>query len=378
MLSIAVKYKNNILNKFLNVCKSDIVFTIAFLAAILSSLVAMPKISYIDFKVLACLFNLMIVIKAFEKQKLLDKFAVSLINKCSSLHKLSLILVLLCFFCSMLITNDVALITFVPLTIIISNKCKINVGNIIILETLAANIGSSLTPMGNPQNLYIFSKYSLSISQFFSTLVFFTLIGVAWLLILSFRLKNEPIKVSLNAISSENRLKTLIWLVLFIIIILSVFNIINFKIAFILTIFSIFILDKKLILEVDYLLLLTFISFFIFIGNISNISLVNIYMQNCLSSNTSTYVASIALSQLISNVPCSILLSKFTGNWKALLLGVNIGGIGTLIASLASVISYKLYIKDNPKEVKQYLLKFAGYSFVSLAIFASLNYFLIR
>lgn len=378
MLSVAVKYKNNILNKLLNVCKSDIVFTIAFLAAILSSLVAMPKISYIDFKVLACLFNLMIVIKAFEKQKLLDKFAVSLINKCSDIHKLSLILVLLCFFCSMLITNDVALITFVPLTIIISNKCKINVGNIIILETLAANIGSSLTPMGNPQNLYIFSKYNLSISQFFSTLVFFTLIGVAWLLILSFRLKNEPIKVSLNTIYSESRIKTLIWLVLFIIIILSVFSIINFKIAFILTIFSTFVLDKKLILEVDYLLLMTFISFFIFIGNISNISLVNIYMQNCLSSNTSTYVASIALSQLISNVPCSILLSKFTGNWKALLLGVNIGGIGTLIASLASVISYKLYVKDNPNEVKQYLLKFAGYSFVSLVIFASLNYFLIR
>lgn len=378
MLSIAVKYKNNILNKLLNVCKSDIVFTIAFLAAILSSLVAMPKISYIDFKVLACLFNLMIVIKAFEKQKLLDKFAVSLINKCSNVHKLSLILVLLCFFCSMLITNDVALITFVPLTIIISNKCKINVGNIIILETLAANIGSNLTPMGNPQNLYIFSKYNLSISQFFSTLVFFTLIGVVWLLILSFRLKNEPIKVSLNTISSENRIKTLIWLVLFIIIILSVFSIINFKVAFILTIFSTFVLDKKLILEVDYLLLMTFISFFIFIGNISNISLVNIYMQNCLNSNTSTYVASIALSQLISNVPCSILLSKFTGNWKALLLGVNIGGIGTLIASLASVISYKLYIKDNPNEVKKYLLKFAGYSFVSLVIFASLNYFLIR
>lgn len=378
MLSIAVKYKNNILNKFLNVCKSDIVFTIAFLAAILSCLVAMPKKSYIDFKVLACLFNLMIVIKAFEKQKLLDKFAVSLINKCSDLHKLSLILIFLCFFGSMLITNDVALITFVPLTIIISNKCRINVGNIIILETLAANIGSSLTPMGNPQNLYIFSKYNLSISQFFSTIVFFTLIGVAWLLILSFRLKNEPIEVSLNAISSENRLKTLIWLVLFIIIILSVFSIINFKIAFILTIFSTFILDKKLIQEVDYLLLMTFVSFFIFIGNISNISLVNIYMQNCLSSNTSTYVASIALSQLVSNVPCSILLSKFTGNWKALLIGVNIGGIGTLIASLASVISYKLYIKDNPNEVKQYLLKFAGYSFVSLVIFASLNYFLIR
>lgn len=378
MLTIAVKYKNNILNKFINVCKSDIVFTIAFLAAILSSLVAMPKTSYIDFKVLACLFNLMIVIKAFEKQKLLDKFAVSLINKCSDVHKLSLILVLLCFFCSMLITNDVALITFVPLTIIISNKCKINVGNMIILETLAANIGSSLTPMGNPQNLYIFSKYNLSISQFFSTLVFFTLIGVAWLLILSFRLKNEPIQVSINTIPTENRLKTLIWLVLFIIIILSVFSIINFKIAFILTIFSTFILDKKLILEVDYLLLMTFVSFFIFIGNISNISLVNNYMQSCLSSNTSTYVASITLSQFISNVPCSILLSKFTGNWKALLLGVNIGGIGTLIASLASVISYKLYIKDYPNEVKQYLLKFAGYSFVSLVIFASLNYFLIR
>ena len=158
--------------------KKDIVFTISFLLAIGSCFIHLPKLEYINFKVLVSLLNLMITIKAFEELKLLEKIAIAILNKCTNSKSVSAILVLLCFISSMLVTNDVALLTFVPLTLIISKKAKINMIETIILQTVAANIGSSLTPMGNPQNLYIFSFYGLKPFQFFGSILFLAFIGI--------------------------------------------------------------------------------------------------------------------------------------------------------------------------------------------------------
>jgi Na+/H+ antiporter NhaD/arsenite permease-like protein len=367
-----------LLNLSSDILKKDIVFTIAFIMAITSCFLYVPKLEYIDFKVLFSLFNLMLVIKALEELKILDKFAVGIVNKCSDYRQVSLILILLCFFSSMLITNDVALITFVPLTLIISRKTYRPMVDTIILQTLAANIGSSLTPMGNPQNLFIFSFYKLTITQFFMTVGVFVLLGGVWLYILNFRIKRHNIVVELDEVEVKNQRKAFIWIGVFCVIIASILGGIDYKLAIIVTILAVLALNLSLLGKIDYLLLATFVCFFVFIGNVAHIPAINSYMREHLTDSTSVYVASIFSSQFISNVPSAILLSRFTDNWKPLLLGVNIGGMGTLIASLASVISYKLFIKDNPGEGKKYILKFSQYNLVSLVILAVISYLILN
>ncbi len=357
--------------------KKDIVLSVSLFLAVASCFAVRPKISYIDFKVLICLFNLMIVIKAFEELMLLDKFAVNILNKCTDTRKVSLTLILLSFFTSMLITNDIALITLVPITLVISRKSSINMLSTVILQTLAANIGSSLTPMGNPQNLYLYSFYKLTPLQFFAPVALFAVSGLVWLTLLNHRRQNSKLDISLDAVKLEDRKKTAIWTVLFVMIILSVFGIIHYLAALLITLAVTLLVNRRLILKIDYLLLVTFVCFFIFIGNISGIPAVNSYMEVSLNSGKSTYFGSILLSQFISNVPCSMLLSGFTSHWKELLLGVNIGGMGTIIASLASVISYKLFIKENPGSSKNFIFKFSLYNILSLIVFTAANYFLI-
>lgn len=358
--------------------KKDIVFTISLILAVTSCFMYAPKLQYIDFKVLASLFNLMIVVKAFEELKLLDMFAISILNKCQNSRRVSLVLIMLCFFCSMLITNDVALLTFVPLTLIIGKKSNTPMAETVIFQTLAANIGSSLTPMGNPQNLFIFSHYGLTASQFFTTVILFAASGGIWLYLLNRRVKSINLDVTLKPVKIEDKLKAILWISLFFIITASILGVINYKLALLLTLLTALLLDKRLLAKIDYLLLATFICFFIFIGNVSNIAAVSTYMSEHLKGTYSLYFGSILLSQFISNVPSAILLSKFTTAWKPLLLGVNIGGMGTIIASLASVISYKLFVRDNPNESKNYMIKFSIYNILGLIVFTLVNLIILK
>lgn len=355
--------------------KNDFVFTFSLLLAIASCFFLQPKLSYIDFKVLVCLFNLMVVIKAFEELRLLDMFAVAIINRCTDTRKVSLVMIILTFFSSMFITNDIALLTLVPLSLIISKKSGTNMLVTIILQTLAANIGSSLTPMGNPQNLYIFSYYKLYPLEFFAPVALFSFLGLMWLIVLNLFIKKTGLKANLENTGTDLR-KAAVWAVLFIIIVLSVFNVINYYITLIITIAVTVMLNRRLLKKADYQLLTTFVCFFIFIGNISSIPAIAGIMSKYVDNPDATYFASIVMSQGISNVPCAVLLSKFTGHWRELLLGVNIGGMGTIIASLASLISYKLFISEHPEKSVGYLNKFSLYNFVSLALFTVINYFI--
>lgn len=373
----SLSWKTSKLDNILDMLKKDIVFTSSLILSLGSCFFVSPKTGYVDFKVLACLFNLMITVKAFEELCILDKFAVYILNKCTSSRQVSLMLILLSFFTSMFITNDVALITLVPLTLIISRKSSINMLVTVILQTLAANIGSSLTPMGNPQNLYIFSYYRLEAVQFFVPVIPFVLTGLIWLYILNFKNHNLKLNIVLDKIAIGDKIKTSVWAVLFTIIVLSVFEVVDYRAAFVLTMAAAILINQKLIYKIDYLLLITFVCFFVFIGNLSNIPAIDSYMKATLYSERATYFSSIILSQFISNVPCSIFLSKFTPHWRELLLGVNIGGMGTIIASLSSVISYKLYIKENPGSSKEYMIKFSIYNFLSLLVFIALNYLLL-
>jgi Na+/H+ antiporter NhaD/arsenite permease-like protein len=362
----------------LSFLKKDMVFTISFVLALGSCLFQSPKMEYLNFPVLISLFNLMLAIKAFEELRVLDKFAISILNKCRNSKSVSAILILLCFFSSMIVTNDVALLTFVPITLVISRKTQMPMMETIILQTIAANIGSSLTPMGNPQNLFIYSFYGIKPVPFFMTVLSLAILGIISLFFFVRRLEKKELKIEIAPIQITDPKKTFVWSMILAIIIASIFGVIHYQVAFIITLMAVMILNRKLLFKIDYLLLLTFICFFIFVGNISNTNAVYTLATASLRDSASIYFTSILLSQFISNVPASILLAEFTSDWKPLLLGVNIGGLGTIIASMASVISYKLYIQSYPNDGKKYLLTFSLYNFSFLAFLTLIPYVILK
>lgn len=362
----------------LSFLKKDMVFTISLVLAAGSCIFQTPKIEYLNFPVLISLFNLMLAIKAFEELKVLDKFAISILNKCNNSKSVSAILISLCFFSSMILTNDVALLTFVPLTLVISRKTKMPMMETIILQTIAANIGSSLTPMGNPQNLFIYSFYGLTPKPFFMTVLLLAILGIISLYFFLQRLDKKELKVEIPPIQVNDPKRTMVWGIVLVVIIASIFGIIPYQAALFITLMTAAIKNRKLLFKIDYFLLLTFICFFIFVGNISNTNAVHTMASANLKDSDSIYFNSILLSQFISNVPASILLAEFTSNWRPLLLGVNIGGLGTIIASMASVISYKLYIQSYPSQEKKYLLKFSVYNFLFLALLTFIPYVILK
>jgi len=358
--------------------RKDIVFSISMVLALTSCIISLPKLEYIDFGVLASLFNIMIVIKAFEELQLLEKLSAGILARCGSSHSVSCILILMSFFSSMIFTNDVALLTMVPLTLVIGKKAGLDMTKPVIFQTLAANIGSSLTPMGNPQNLAIYSFYKLNAWQFFSTVSIFSVIGLIWLLMINRTVSDSPIEITLEKCSTGNRKDIMIWTTVLIVIVLSVFRVVDYRIAFLVTLSITAISNKKLLLRVDYRLLLTFVCFFVFIGNISHVEVIRSLMNSALSSKTAVYFGALLASQVISNVPSAVLLSGFTMHWREVLLGVNVGGMGTIIASLASLISYKLYTREYTDRAGAYMAQFTLYNIFGLVLFGGLNYLLLQ
>lgn len=364
-------------NNLKNFIKKEIVLILSVSLAIITSFISSPKLSYIDFKVLILLFNLMVVVVAFKELKVLDSIAISLLRKCSTYTSISFALVFITFLASMVVTNDVALITFVPLSIVVAKKSDINVLKIVILQTLAANLGSSFTPMGNPQNLFIYSFYNLDPSYFFKITAPLVIFSVLFLSVIILKSKKFKLDLHLEDIEIENKKYVIFFSILFAIILLSVFHIVDYRLAFIITLLTVLILNKKLLTQIDYSLLITFIGFFIFIGNISTMDSIRSFMVGILNSPQSTFITSILSSQIISNVPATMLLSGFTNNFKELLLGVNIGGMGTLIASLASVISYKIYTNEFKNDSSTYLKYFTFYNVLGLIVTIPIIYLIL-
>ena len=312
----------------------------------------------IDFRTIAILFSLMIVIKAFQSQNYLDFIAAKLLRLCKNRRSLYFLLTYLVFFSSMFVTNDVALLTFVPITILIFKRTGLSALKIIVLETLAANLGSCITPMGNPQNLYLFSYYRFSALKFFGLTA---KIAIPSLFILSVMIiyltrpklsehgaHEEPHLLEGNVLQNQLTFikidfRTFFYIADFIICLLAVFRVINYLYMLIFTVLVMAICNFRLFKKVDYSLLLTFAGFFIFTKTLSTVTVFSDFINSMLSTQLSTYITGIAASQIISNVPAALLLSGFTQNGNMLLLAVNVGGLGTLIASMASVISFKLY-----------------------------------
>ena len=371
--------KLNIL-KFL---KKEPVLIIALLLGLISACVIRPGLnviySSIDYRTISLLFCLMILVKAFQDLNLLDWMANSLLKICKNVRTLYFVLVFFVFFISMFVTNDVALLTFVPITLLVCSRANLNACNLIIFETLAANLGSCVTPMGNPQNLFLFSYYKFGVGDFFvNTLKIgiisaFLLIGVIYTVT---RKNVKQIENDNNSVNVRLNWKFVLYLLDFILTLFTVFHLVDYKITLIITIAVIAVCNFKLFVKIDYSLLFTFAGFFIFTGTISTVESFSNFLKSVLDNPLKTYIAGILTSQIISNVPASLLLSGFTSNGKELLLSVNVGGLGTLIASMASVVSFKLYNNSENSNGKTYFLKFTGYNFSLLIILALIIWFI--
>lgn len=372
--------------------QKETVCCIAFLLAVISMFFVSPSknyISYIDFRVLALLFCLMAVVRGFSSIGVFTRLGTMLLTHVHSLRMLSALFIFLCFFFSMLITNDVALITFVPFTILVLSMAeqKKFLIPVIVLETIAANLGSMLTPLGNPQNLYLYTISGLSIGAFVRIMLPYSFVSAILLLIFILFLPKDTVSTataantanSTNTVTASNtsnviceavkarknsRILFAFYLILFLLCLLTVLHILPYQILFFLVLTGFLLLDYRVLKDVDYFLLLTFLCFFIFIGNMKQISLVHELISKLLVHHE--VLMGIGTSQIISNVPAAILLSGFTDDYSALLIGVNLGGLGTLIASLASLISFKFYTNSNGSDTRRFLGIFTLYNAIFL------------
>ena len=265
----------------------------------------------------------------------------------------------------MLITNDVALITFVPLAIIIFDKMNTKLKErwlipVVVMQTIAANLGSMLTPIGNPQNLYLYAKSGISLVDFIILMLPYTLLAFVLLLLFGiFATRSQKEKLSIN-LNSQNaplaKRKIVIYLILFILCILTVAKVLSNWITFIIVFITALLMERQVLKKVDYSLLLTFVGFFIFIGNMGRMPAFCSFLEKVITGNE--IITAVVASQAISNVPAALLLSGFTKNYEALIIGTNIGGLGTLIASMASLISFKYIAKETPQMKGKYFLNF--------------------
>ena len=353
--------------------KNETILCISGAASLITMLFIPPSssyISYLDFRVLALLFCLMTVVEGFKELGVFALLSEKLLKKVVGLRSLSLALVMLCFFSSMLITNDVALIAFVPFAIMvltIAGQSKYII-RIVVLQTIAANLGSILTPIGNPQNLFLYSYYNLSIVEFLKITFPYAAVSFVLLCITAMSIKKEPLIFEIPKESGSGKNSTyviVLYSILFCVCLASVLRVLDYRIMLILVIATVLIIDRKVIKKVDYSLLLTFVFFFIFVGNLGNITVIKSFLVTLLENRE--LPAAIATSQVISNVPAAVLLSGFTANYKSIILGTDIGGLGTLVASLASLISYKLYCRTDDANHRRYLGVFTGYNLLFLA-----------
>ncbi len=353
--------------------RAELVFCTAAAGAILTMLFVPPSgryLAYFDFRVISLLFCLMVVVSGFQKTGIFLIISERILKRVKTLRSLSFVLVMLCFFSSILITNDVALITFVPFAVLLLTLTdqKPSIIRVIVLQTIAANLGSMLTPIGNPQNLYLYTKYEIPVLEFFKITFPYAAASFVLLCVIIFITKKEPLHFTLpdNKKNFEKYRKLLpVYMILFLLCLACVLRLCDYRILLAVVLLTVFLFDIPILKRVDYTLLLTFACFFLFVGNISNMTMVKDFFAGLLIDKE--IPTAIVLSQMISNVPAAVLLSAFTNNYKGLILGTNIGGLGTLTASLASLITYKIYSRTQEANKSKYLKVFTLYNLLFLA-----------
>ncbi len=358
------------MRKLFEFVRREAVLTAAFVCAAASAFFVRPDaeyIGYIDFRVLCMLFCLMGVVAGLRESGAFVRLAAALLSGEKSVRMVYLALVLLPFFSSMLVTNDVALLTFVPFTLMVLEAMgrPRDMVRIVVLQTVAANLGSMATPVGNPQNLFLFSYYSLGAADFFGTVLPFTALSL--LVVVPAMVKTRG---SVNVtMPSELPLRPglmKLCAALFLLCLLAVFRVLDYRILTVICAAALLLADRKLLKMVDWSLLATFVCFFVFSGNLGRMPAVREALSSLMEWNS--LLASAAASQVISNVPAAVLLAPMTADWRGLLLGVDLGGLGTPVASLASLISLKLYMASPGASAGRFLAFFSLVNFAGLFI----------
>ncbi len=357
--------------------KENAVMSIALLAALITSFIVPPDreyIGYFDFKTLTCLFCVLAVVCALRNINFFYVLARKVVSVFRNARLSVLALVYITFIGSMFIANDMALLTFLPLGYFVltaTNKTEY-MSFAFIMQNIAANLGGMLTPFGNPQNLYLYTKFGIPTGEFmqimFPPFILSVLLITACCIIF---VKPEPLFLC-YAKTPLNPRRTFLYLILFILSIVIVFRVVPYQLGLVAIPAVLFFADRKALRAVDYPLLLTFVFFFIFAGNMARIPAVNALFSSLLEK--STLLSSILSCQVISNVPSAILLSQFTEDYANLLVGVNIGGVGTLISSLASLITFREYLKHNPGKARHYIIMFCVFNFAFLGILTAFMY----
>ena len=373
------------MKRFFAWCKTEIVLCVAVLLALVSAMFVIPDRQYwdyIDFRTLGILFCLMAIMAGLQKIGLFQYIAERLLDKVQALRGIVFVLIMLCFFSSMLITNDVALITFVPFTFVVlkivfpkqSGKLVVP---IVAMQTVAANLGSMLTPIGNPQNLYLFGKTSLNFAEFMLLMLPYTVVSfgilAAWCVVFRY---DGPKKLQLGlekkCMPKGTGKELVVYGILFVLCLLTVAHLVPWTITFAVVVCVCLIMDRSILCKVDYALLFTFIGFFVFIGNMGRIPAFYTFLQKIIDGNE--VLTSVISSQFISNVPAALLLSGFTKQYEALIVGTNLGGLGTLIASMASLISFK-YIGKEYKDLRgRYVFYFTVSNLIFLVVLLGLEF----
>jgi len=353
----------------------DKVFVITFVFTAISCFFITPSMEYLDYvdwKVPFIMFSLMVAVAGMYEADLFGYMSIKMVLRFHTLRWIALSIIMASFFLGMLVTNDAVLLTFVPFTILVTKQTgqeKYAI-TIIALQTIAANLGSALTPMGDPQNIYLYAYYGIRFGDFLRVMApvaiggFFILITMTGAFVPN--IFSEPVMIA----PKINRKKTIVALMIFLNALLCILRVYSEWIAIIVTVVMVLIFDRKLLKKPDYTLILTFIAFFIFTGNLGKIPGIVSFVSGRLENGTSVYLSGFFLSQFISNVPSSVLLATFTKQeyWPYLLQGVNVGAMGTLIASLASLIALKFVLKEFPRQGKEYILTYSFFCFIAILV----------
>lgn len=359
------------------ILKSCIVLIVALVAAAVTCFFVPPDggyADYFDLDTLSCLFCALAVVSALKRRRFFEWLATGIVTAFGNMRRVTFALVFVTYFGSMIMANDMALITFLPLGWLVLSSCGKTkyTAFVFVMQNVAANLGGMLTPFGNPQNLYLYSFFEIDAGEFFAIMaipfaVAFVLIAGTCLVV-----KPEPIRLETHPEPAPPVWRTIVYFVLFALSVMIVFRVFPYYVGLIVVTVALAILEPKCFLRVDYGLLLTFCAFFVFSGNLSRIPAVRDLLASVVAM--SPLLVGTATCQVISNVPSAVLLSRFTTDYRHLLIAVNIGGLGTPVSSLASLITLGEYRKREPGKTLRYLGLFSLVNFSYLAVLIGSSY----
>ena len=359
------------------ILKSRIVLIVALVAAAVTCFFVPPDggyADYFDLDTLSCLFCTLAVVSALKRRRFFEWLAVKIVTAFGNMRRVTFALVFVTYFGSMIMANDMALITFLPLGWLVLSSCGKTkyTAFVFVMQNVAANLGGMLTPFGNPQNLYLYSFFEINAGEFFAIMAI--PFAVAFVLIAGtcFVVKPEPIRLETHPEPAPPVWRMIVYFVLFALSVMIVFRVFPYYVGLIVVTVALAILEPKCFLRVDYGLLLTFCAFFVFSGNLARIPAVRDLLASVVAM--SPLLVGTATCQVISNVPSAVLLSRFTTDYRHLLIAVNIGGLGTPVSSLASLITLGEYRKREPGKTLRYLGLFSLINFSYLAVLIGSSY----